>query len=118
MKAYLQSKWLLAIIVCSTIALATSGRFLKITQSMENFAEAYRIINNQYVDETDANQLMRIGIDTMLSHMDPYTNYFSEAQMVKVRMGVKGGWDGIGVDLMKHDGKVLIKELIEDTPAE
>lgn len=118
MKAYLQSKWLLAIIVCSTIALATSGRFLKITQSMENFAEAYRIINNQYVDETDANQLMRIGIDTMLSHMDPYTNYFSEAQMVKVRMGVKGGWDGIGVDLMKHEGKVLIKELIEDTPAE
>lgn len=120
MKRYIQSKkWFLAILLCSSIALAfTGGRFLRISQSMENFAEAYRIINHQYVDETDPNQLMRIGIDSMLAHMDPYTNYFSEAQMVQVRMGVKGGWDGIGVELMKHDNKILVKELIEDTPAE
>ena len=73
---------------------------------MENFAEAYRIINNQYVDETDANQLMRIGIDTMLSHMDPYTNYFSEAQMVKVRMGRQRwlGWHWCRFDETRREG--------------
>ena len=118
MKKQFQSKYLLAILACSVIAIATDGRFLKISQSMENFAEAYRIINHQYVDETDANQLMRIGIDSMLGHLDPYTNYFSEAQMVQVRMGVKGGWDGIGVELMKHKDRFVIQELIEDTPAE
>lgn len=118
MKKNFQTKWLLLILLASSITLATSGRFLKISQSMENFAAAYRIINHQYVDETDPNQLMRIGIDTMLGHMDPYTNYFSEAQMVQVRMGVKGGWDGIGVELIKNKDQVIIKELIEDTPAE
>lgn len=118
MKKYLQTKWLLLLLIGGGVALATSGRFLKISQSMENFAAAYRIINNQYVDETDPNQLMRIGIDSMLGHMDPYTNYFSEAQMVQVRMGVKGGWDGIGIELTKNDGQIVIKELIEDTPAE
>lgn len=118
MKKFFQTKWLLLILLASSITLATSGRFLKISQSMENFAAAYRIINHQYVDETDPNQLMRIGIDTMLGHMDPYTNYFSEAQMVQVRMGVKGGWDGIGVELIKNKDQVIIKELIEDTPAE
>jgi carboxyl-terminal processing protease len=118
MKKYFQSKWLLAIIVLSTMAISTNGRFLKISQSMENFAEAYRIINHQYVDETDANLLMRIGVDTMLSHLDPYTNYFSEAQMVQVRMGVKGGWDGIGVELVKHGNKIVISDLIQGTPAE
>lgn len=118
MKKYLQTKWLLLLLIGGGVALATSGRFLKISQSMENFAAAYRIINNQYVDETDPNQLMRIGIDSMLGHMDPYTNYFSEAQMVQVRMGVKGGWDGIGIELTKNDGQIVIKELVEDTPAE
>lgn len=118
MKKYLQTKWLLLLLIGGGVALATSGRFLKISQSMENFAAAYRIINNQYVDETDPNQLMRIGIDSMLGHMDPYTNYFSEAQMVQVKMGVKGGWDGIGIELTKNDGQIVIKELIEDTPAE
>jgi carboxyl-terminal processing protease len=118
MKKYLQTKWLLLLLIGGGVALATSGRFLKISQSMENFAAAYRIINNQYVDETDPNQLMRIGIDSMLGHMDPYTNYFSEAQMVQVRMGVKGGWDGIGIELTKNDGQIVIKELVENTPAE
>jgi carboxyl-terminal processing protease len=118
MKKYLQTKWLLLLLIGGGVALATSGRFLKISQSMENFATAYRIINNQYVDETDPNQLMRIGIDSMLGHMDPYTNYFSEAQMVQVKMGVKGGWDGIGIELTKNDGQIVIRELVENTPAE
>lgn len=118
MKKYLQTKWLLLLLIGGGVALATSGRFLKISQSMENFAAAYRIINNQYVDETDPNELMRIGIDSMLGHMDPYTNYFSEAQMVQVKMGVKGGWDGIGIELTKNDEHIVIKELVEDTPAE
>lgn len=118
MKKYLQTKWLLLLLIGGGVALATSGRFLKISQSMENFAAAYRIINSQYVDETDPNQLMRIGIDSMLGHMDPYTNYFSEAQMVQVKMGVKGGWDGIGIELTENDGQIVIKELVEGTPAE
>jgi carboxyl-terminal processing protease len=118
MKKYLQTKWLLLLLIGAGVALATSGRFLKISQSMENFAAAYRIINSQYVDETDPNQLMRIGIDSMLGHMDPYTNYFSEAQMVQVKMGVKGGWDGIGIELIENDGQIVIKELVEGTPAE
>lgn len=85
---------------------------------MENFASAYRIINAEYVDQTDPNQLMRVGIDSMLAHLDPYTNYFSEAQMVQVRMGVRGGWDGIGVELMRHNDQIVIEQLIEGTPAE
>lgn len=118
MKHYLYRYWFLWLFLGSALALATNGRFIKIAQSMENFALAYRIINNEYVDETDPNQLMRVGIDSMLATLDPYTNYFSEAQMVQVRMGVKGGWDGIGVELIRNKDQVVIGELIGGTPAE
>ncbi|MFK7799896.1 MAG: S41 family peptidase [Aureispira sp.] len=118
MKHYLYRYWFLWLFIAASITLATNGRFIKIAQSMENFALAYRIINNEYVDQTDPNQLMRVGIDSMLATLDPYTNYFSEAQMVQVRMGVKGGWDGIGVELARNKGQVVIGELIGGTPAE
>jgi carboxyl-terminal processing protease len=118
MKHYLYRYWFLWLFIAASITLATNGRFIKIAQSMENFALAYRIINNEYVDETDPNQLMRVGIDSMLATLDPYTNYFSESQMVQVRMGVKGGWDGIGVELDRNKGQVVIGELIGGTPAE
>ena len=115
----IQSHWLLLIIIASLFTIATdSKRLMLISQSMENFAKAYRIANKQYVDPTDANQLMRVAIDSMLSHMDPYTNYFSEAQMVQLKMGAKGGWDGIGVELKTIDKKAVIKEIVEESPAE
>ncbi|MCH2020949.1 MAG: S41 family peptidase [Saprospiraceae bacterium] len=118
MKKITQFKWFIFVIVVSIITIATdSNRLLKISQSMENFADVYRIINDQYVDETDPNQLMRVALDSMLSHLDPYTNYFSESQMVKARMGAIGGWDGIGVELMKYGKKVVLKSIIEDSPA-
>lgn len=116
----IQSKWLLLLLVAGGFfALSTdANRLLKISQSMENFAQTYRIINYQYVDETDPNQLMRTAIDSMLGHLDPYTNYFSEAQMVRVKMGAKGGWDGIGIELGEIDGRAVVVEVIENTPAE
>lgn len=117
MKTLLRRFWLPLLLLSGALALA-NGRFLKIAQSMENFASAYRIINAEYVDQTDPNQLMRVGIDSMLVHLDPYTNYFSESQMVQVRMGVRGGWDGIGVELMRHNDQIVIEQLIEGTPAE
>lgn len=117
MKILLRRFWLPLLLLSGALALA-NGRFLKIAQSMENFASAYRIINAEYVDQTDPNQLMRVGIDSMLAHLDPYTNYFSEAQMVQVRMGVRGGWDGIGVELMRYNDQIVIEQLIEGTPAE
>jgi len=116
----IQSKWLLLLLVVGGFfALSIDGnRLLKISQSMENFAQTYRIINYQYVDETDPNKLMRTAIDSMLGHLDPYTNYFSEAQMVRVKMGAKGGWDGIGVELREINGKAVVVEVVENTPAE
>ncbi len=119
MTKFIKSKWLLLLLIGSSFAIATDhARLLKISKSMESFANTYRIINHQYVDETDPNQLMRIAIDSMLSHLDPYTNYFSEAQIVQVRIGMKGGWDGIGIELTKFDKQVIIKEVVENTPAE
>lgn len=116
MKNFIFSKSLFLVVLLSFFALATDpARFLRISQSMENFAAVYKIVNQTYVDETDPNQLMRVAIDSMLAHIDPYTNYFSEAQMVQVKMGVKGGWDGIGVELMKKKDKIVVKELIEGT---
>lgn len=110
--------WLFLIIAISVLALSTDqNRFFRISKSLEMFAESYRVVNNQYVDKTDPNKLMRIAIDTMLKKLDPYTNYFSEAEMEQLRIGMKGGWDGIGVEITKHEGNVLIKELVEGTPA-
>lgn len=107
-----------SLVALSLMFMATGGeRYLKIAKSMEIFAEAYRIVNTDYVDETDPNLLMRIAIDSMMAGIDPYTNYFSEAQMERLRINYKGFWDGVGIEIIEHSGKIIVSAVVEESPA-
>jgi carboxyl-terminal processing protease len=98
--------------------LSTGGsRYLEISKNMEIFAEVYKTVNYEYVEKVDANALMRTAIDSMLGDLDPYTNYFSEAQMEQLRIEVVGGWDGIGIETESRDGEIVVRDVVEETPA-
>lgn len=100
-----------------TLLSTDSHRLWEISRNMEIFADVYKTVNQEYVDKTDANQLMRTALDTLLDDLDPYTNFFSEAQMEQLRIDVVGGWDGVGVETMERDGQIVVREVIEDSPA-
>jgi carboxyl-terminal processing protease len=98
--------------------LSTGGnRYLEISKNMEIFAEVYKTVNYDYVEDVDANALMRTAIDSMLNDLDPYTNFFSEAQMEQLRIDVVGGWDGIGIETESRNGEIVVRDVVEETPA-
>ena len=115
----IKSKFIIvALLFMAGVWMATDGnRFVKLAQSMEIFSEAYRAVNEMYVDETDPNLLMRSAIDSMLASIDPYTNYFSEYQMEKTRINFKGFWDGVGFSIIEHNGKIVVSEVFEESAA-
>lgn len=110
--------WIVSILALTFVFMSTDrNRFLKIARSMEIFNDAYRKVNDAYVDDTDPNLLMRTAIDSMNAKLDPYTNYFSEAQMERLRINYKGFWDGVGLEIIEHDDKILIKDVVEESAA-
>ena len=115
----IKSKFIIvALLLMAGVWMATDGnRFVKLAQSMEIFSDAYRAVNEMYVDETDPNLLMRLAIDSMLASIDPYTNYFSEYQMEKTRINFKGFWDGVGFSIIEHNGKIVVSEVFEESAA-
>ena len=50
-------------------------------QKRGDFCQRFKELNKNYVDEIDPAELMRIGIDAMVSSLDPFTNYISESQV-------------------------------------
>ena len=106
-------------VVAGALSLMAIGgaRYWEISKNMEIFASAYRAINAEYVEQVDPSTLMRTAIDSMLAELDPYTNYFSEAQMEQLRIEVVGGWDGVGIETEVWKNEVIVREVIEDTPA-
>lgn len=93
------------------------NRYFEITKNLELFANLYKELNYYYVDDIEPGKLMRTGIDAMLNSLDPYTNYFSEAQVESYRFLTEGKYHGIGAGIQTMDGLPTITELFEESPA-
>ncbi len=105
------------IILVSFRPMTDPNRYFEITKNIELFANLYKELNYYYVDDIEPGRLMRTGIDAMLNSLDPYTNYFSEAQVESYRFITEGKYHGIGAGMATMDGLPTITELFEESPA-
>lgn len=92
-------------------------RYFEISKNLEIFANAYKELNQAYVDELDPNQVMRRGMDAMLGGLDPYTNYFSETDIEGFRIQTDGRYNGVGAVAKNIGDWVVISEIYEGSPA-
>src|SRR5690606_23766046 len=53
--------------------------FFALKKNFTIFGKLYEELATGYVDDLDAEQLMRTGIDAMLQTLDPYTVFIDEA---------------------------------------
>jgi len=89
-----------------------------VSKNLDIFASLYKEININYVDETNAPQLMKTGIDAMLESLDPYTEFVPESEIEDYRLKyVSTQYGGIGASTLFIDGKLFVNEVSEGYPA-
>ncbi len=91
--------------------------YFEIAKNLDIFAEVYKEVNTTYVDEVKPGELIRAAIDGMLNSLDPYTNFYSEAQSEDYRYQVTGTYAGIGSTIRRIDNYVYVESPLEDFPA-
>lgn len=92
--------------------------YFEISKNLDIFATLFRELNIYYVDETDPGELMKRGIDDMLSSLDPYTNYIPESEIEDYRYMTTGQYGGIGALIRQDSNYVIISEPYEGYPAQ
>lgn len=95
----------------------TSVDYFEISKNIEVFTTLYKELNTYYVDPLDPGKLMKIGIEAMLSSLDPYTNFYSESQIEGSRFLMEGNYDGLGAEIKQIDGHITITEIYDKGPA-
>ncbi len=111
---------LLVVLVAATtrpVVLPAQSKYFDIAKNLEIFANAYREVNHSYVDQLDPNQLMRRGLDAMLTGLDPFTNYISETDVEGWRIQSDGQYNGVGASGKRMGDYVVVTEIIENSPA-
>ena len=116
----IKKRYILPIVLSGFILVGSSFKedFFEIAKQIEIFTNLFKTVNMNYVDETNPGEMMDKAIKSMLADLDPYTNYFNEADVVKFKINNTGEYTGIGAMITRKDGKIIIKEPYKDYPAD
>ena len=113
-------RYLLALLASGFLFVGVSFRedFFEVAKQIEIFTNLFKAVNANYVDETNPGELMDKAIKSMLASLDPYTNYFTEQDVVKFKINNTGEYTGIGALITRKEGKLIVKEPYKNFPAD
>jgi len=90
----------------------------EVTKNLELFTAVYKEVHLNYVEEVNAGELMKTGIDAMLASLDPYTNYYTESQAEDALIQRKGDFGTPGIDIELLQGNVVVTSVKSGSSAE
>ena len=121
MKTSFLKKKILIPVLAAVIFLTTTAfknDFFEIAKQIEIFTTLFKELNMNYVDETNPGDLMDTAIKSMLTDLDPYTNFMNEQDVEAARINNTGDYTGIGARVKTFKDKLLIVEPYKDYPAD
>jgi carboxyl-terminal processing protease len=92
--------------------------FFQIKKQLTIFSDVYKQIATEYVDEVSPEEFMRIGIDSMLEELDPYTVFIPEGEQQQMEILSSGSYGGIGIDAGYRGEDIVIVAPLEGYPAQ
>ena len=87
-------------------------------RNMEIMVNLMRAISTEYVDEVDADEMMRNGANGITAKLDPYTTFIPEEDMPDFETMTTGRYGGIGALIRKKGDYVIIAEPYKGSPAD
>ncbi len=110
---------IVGIIIGTFYANHFSGNRLNIINTSSNkLNNLLRIIDAQYVDTVDINNLVEKAMPQILAELDPHSIYISAKDMQITNDDLKGSFSGIGVEFTIREDTLHVQQVIGNGPAE
>ena len=96
-----------------------SGNRLSIINSGSNkLNNLLRLIDDQYVDTVNVNDLVEKAMPQILSELDPHSVYISAKDMQIANDDLKGSFSGVGIEFIIRQDTLHVQNVIKNGPAE
>ena len=109
--------FLLFMLVLSGFQSAGEDKYFQVIKSLDIFTTLFRELETFYVDDIATEELIEVGINAMLSSLDPYTSFIDEEDLEDYRTVTTGEYGGIGAIIGSKKGKPMILMPYEGYPA-
>jgi carboxyl-terminal processing protease len=87
-------------------------------RSSTKFREILQLIDNNYVDTVNTDELVDFSIKKMLEKLDPHTVYFNSKDAIAARSQLESGYDGIGIEFNLYQDTVFVVAALAGGPSE
>ena len=84
---------------------------------LQIFSEVYSKIKHNYVQDIDDKELFDNAIKGMLEGLDPHSTFLDEKDYKDLKIGTRGEFGGLGIEVTMENGFVKVITPIDDTPA-
>ena len=81
------------------------------------FSEALSIVQKNYVEEPESQELVRGAIKGMLTSLDPHSSFMNPDMYKEMQIDTQGEFQGIGITIGIRDSILTVIAPIDDTPA-
>lgn len=101
----------------ATVQVDDASFYLRLARSLESFGAVFREVNTTFVDEVDPEDLVEVGIDAMLRHLDPYSTYMKLDETEDLDMLSTGSYVGFGISVGRRDSILTVIDVRQSGPA-
>lgn len=96
------------LILLAVSAFRADDDLFELRKNFEIFGAVYEEIALGYVNDVRPAPFMRAGIEAMLSQLDPYTQYYDQADMVDSRLQQQRNLGGVGLTIGRRGGRLAV----------
>ncbi|MDR3339698.1 MAG: S41 family peptidase [Candidatus Symbiothrix sp.] len=120
------SWWVIVLILLALIIGFVTGNFI----SGKSFARKFflrpenkidvvlDIINEEYVDKINMNDLMEGAIPKIIGELDPHSNYIPSNELAAIKENMDGHFAGFGIEYLLYSDTLYITGVIHGSPSE
>lgn len=109
----------IGIIIGTFYANHFSGNRLNIINSGSNrLNDLLHIIDDQYVDSVNMNELVEKAIPEILAELDPHSVYISAKDAQSANDELQGSFSGVGIEFVIRKDTIHVQNVIQGGPAE
>jgi carboxyl-terminal processing protease len=86
-------------------------------KQLDLMGEALSVIQNKYVDDVSAKDLIYGAINGLLLSLDSYSQFLPPDDYKELLVETEGKFGGVGIEITLRDGLLTVVSPLEDTPA-
>jgi len=86
-------------------------------KTLKTFNEVLDIVQKNYVEEVEADNLIKGAINGMVKSLDPHSSFMTADMYKQLEVDTRGSFGGIGIEITLTKDILTVVSPIEDTPA-